>query len=219
MNLTSWLVPPVLGFLLVGCSSIDKHLPDGKLEYLNGNTPATVLEDFRRAWINQDVEHYATLLSDDYAFYFDPSTLETNPTLPEFWTRTEELEAIGQLFASDEINDVRLSVLEYDPVPEPVSEAGRERWLLIKVTDEKLEIDKKPMPGENEGTTFLVEGQPEHFHFRKGKTEADTLASSPTSGKYYIVRWDDVGRPDDTFGTLSVSRAMSWSFVKSLYNN
>jgi hypothetical protein len=96
---------PALLLLLVACSG-DEPTRTRQNTYLNGNTPATVLEDFRRSWSNQDIEHYATLFSDDYAFYFDPLTLSENPTLPEFWGKAEEVENVGQLFASEEITDI-----------------------------------------------------------------------------------------------------------------
>ena len=219
MRIIRRLSPGLVSLLLIACGG-DGQEPETRNEYLNGNTPASLLEDFRRTWQYQDIDHYATLFSDDYAFYFDPETLAQNPTLPTFWGRDEDVESVGQLFASEEISDIRLMVLEYDPVPEPVEDVGREDWLLIRVTDEKLEIDIRPLPGENEGTTILIEGQLQHFYFRKGKTEADTLASSPTSGKYYIVRWEDFGRRGfHGFGGLTAIESVTWSRVKALYGD
>jgi hypothetical protein len=209
-------MPALLSLVLLGCSEDEFINVDAPNEYLNGNTPATILEDFRRSWVNRDIEHYATLFADDFAFYFDPSTLEENPTLPTFWGRDAELEAVGNLFASEDITDIRLQ-LTYDPVPVPVEELGREGWLRIIVTVEKFEIDRWPQPGEEEGTTILVEGQEIQFYFRKGKTEDDTLASSATSGKYFIVRWEDFGIPGATSIFSNATVPATWGRVKAMF--
>jgi hypothetical protein len=216
MRLTRRLVPALLSLLLVACSDENPmSIPENR--YLNSNTPASLLEDFRRSWVYRDIEHYETLFADDFVFYFDGSTLEENPALPEFWTRSEELNRVGELFASEEISDIRL-LLEYDPVPEPVEDVGREQWLRIVVTDVMLQIDRTPLPGESEGTTYLVEDQVQHFYLRKGKTEDDTLPSSPTSDKYFIVSWRDLG-PESwrDLDPLSASMPATWGRLKALF--
>jgi hypothetical protein len=182
--------------LVTGCTDIEPP-PIIKLPYPAQTSPDNVLQKLKLSYVQRDPVAYAEILADDFAFYFDPSTLEENPTLPTFWGRIADSTSTADLFASEEISDIRLSVMEYDKVPEVVNEVGREHWRLIKLTDEKLEVDKKPQPGEDEGTTLLVEGQPHHFYFRKGKTEADTLGST-SSQDWFIVRWEDLGRPDDT---------------------
>jgi hypothetical protein len=218
MHVTRRLAPALLTLFLLACSDDAKEEEEDP--YLNGNTPTILLQNLQRAWIHRDIEYYETLFSDDYRFYFAPSAIEQDPQLPEYWTRAEEVESVGQLFASEHISDIRLSVLEYDPVPEPVNEPGLEHWLLIKITDEQLEIEQEPLPGQNEGITFFVNGQPQHFYFRKGKTEADTLTSSATSAKYYIVRWEDLGQGGSDFlGVHTASEGTTWGNVKALYNN
>jgi hypothetical protein len=217
MHVTRRLAPALLALFLLACSDDDSQEEEQDL-YLNGNTPSILLQNLQRAWIHRDIEYYETLFSDDYRFYFAPSAIEQDPQLPEYWTRAEEVESVGQLFASENISDIRLSVMEYDPVPEPVNEPGLGHWLLIKMTDEKLEIEQRPLPGQNEGITLLVDGQPQHFYFRKGKTEADTLASSPTSAKYYIVRWEDLGQGSSDFlGVRTATMPTTWGSIKSAY--
>lgn len=177
---------------ITGCTSIEDPIINVE-PYPDPISPANVLKKLQMTYQRQDPVGYGEILADDFAFYFDPETLNQNPTLPLFWGRTEDSTSTADLFASEEISDIRLSVMEYDPIPKVVNEVGREAWRLIELTDEKLEVDKKPLPGEDEGTTLLVEGQKHKFYFRKGKTDADTLGSA-SSLLWYLVRWEDLGR-------------------------
>lgn len=212
MPMTRRLALALFAVFLVACGDGDPiRVPEDR--YVNGNTPASLLEDFRRTWVNRDIEQYTTLFAEDFTFYFDPTALEENPTLPTFWGRAEGIERVSQLFASEKVEEIRLT-LEYDPVAKPVEEREREDWLFIRVTNEKLEIFLKPLPGESEGDTLLIEGKPQDFYFRKGMTEADTLASSPTSGKYKIVRWQDSGGFHD-FEDFS-GQPHTWSSAEKL---
>jgi hypothetical protein len=160
--------------------------------YLAQTSPANVLENLRRAYRNQNDEVYADQLATDFLFYFDPDT-RSEKQLPEFWNKTQDSTQTYLLFESDQVSDIRIE-LTYIRESQPVNEVGREHWELINVTDETLEVDLKPEVGQDEGVTLLVEGQIHKFYFRRGRTEADTAAASPTSKNYYIVEWRDQGR-------------------------
>jgi hypothetical protein len=179
------------------------------------DTPAEALAELAEAWRQRDQERYSQLLADDFRFYIEFDTRQMYG-LPEYWDRTTDSAQTALLFESDEISDIRLSVLEFDSTAVDVNEAGREDWKSILVTDESLQVDKAPLPGESEGTTLLLEGQPQQFYFRKGRTPADTLTSSPTADQYFIVEWRDLGRPDAVL-TKAATVPTTWSAIKSLY--
>jgi hypothetical protein len=179
--------------------------------------PAEDLKKLKWAYVQRDPISYAELLADDFRFYFDPATREEHD-LPEFWTRVEDSTCTARLFSSEEISNVRLSVTEYDPVPELVNELGREKWRLIRMTDVKLEVDQRLQPGEADGITYLIEGQRHEFYFRKGRTPADTLTTSQSAQLWFIVEWHDLGPHSEE--PLSESAAVvstTWSELKVLY--
>jgi hypothetical protein len=194
------------------CDDCDSYAPD----FPDQTSPANDLKKLQTAYQRRDPIAYAELLADDFRFYFDPATRDEY-NLPEFWTRLEDSTCTANLFASDEISELRLSVLEYDPAPEVVSEPGREAWRLIRVPDQKLEVDQKPRPGEPEGITYVIHGQRHDFYFRKGRSPGDTLAS-PSSQLWFIVEWRDSGRPlEAQVPDPAAVATTTWSELKVLF--
>jgi hypothetical protein len=206
-----YLVTIAFCVVLTSCGEDD---PRPKSAYNYGNTPDLLLKDFQIAWRAQDETRYAELLSDDFRFYFDPDT-RSDKGLPEFWNRFTDSTQTSRVFHSTEVNDIRLT-MQYSPVP--VSVAEHSNWSLINVGDEFLELELKATPGQTEGITLTVDGQIQKFFFRKGRTEADTLASSPTSDQYYIVEWRDLGVQLAISDRLLAIQATTWSNVKSIYS-
>lgn len=205
-----WMAPACLLLLSVmtaGCGDEDNKEAD---PYSYINTPAGILEDLKTAWVRRDSTRYADFFADDYRFHSDPNTVWE---LPEFWERPEELATVGTLFAAPRVNDIR--VILYSTQPQP--DSTHHGWWLITVNDEYLEVELKPAPGETEGITLVVDGQINKFWFRKGRTAADTLATSATSQKYYIVEWQDLGalsKPGDF-----MTKGTSWTRVKTYFRS
>jgi hypothetical protein len=195
--------------LLCSCDA-DPSFPPPPYTY--GNTPDLILKDFQTAWKLRDVERYAELLSDDFRFYFDPDT-RADKGLPEFWDRGTDSTQVGKLFSSTEVNDIRIMMM-YSPTP--ITDPAKPDWELINVGDEFLEVELRPQPGQVEGITIVVDGEIQKFYFRKGRTEADTLASSTTSSKYYIVEWHDMGVQLAVSDHL-MSMPATWGMVKNLF--
>jgi hypothetical protein len=146
-------------------------------------TPAGVIKALQQAYRFRNIDEYSKLFADDVTFFFDPISRERE-ALPEFWNRLTDSVATEQLFHSAEI---RLS-LSYSPIPLNVNESGREHWVYIDVEDASFEITLVT-PSHPEGITHIVEAEDQRFYFRKGRTDGDTEASSPTSSLYFIVEW------------------------------
>lgn len=186
---TLLLASAVALMLFTGCTDIVPPIPVE--EYKDPTSPANVLDNLRISYRNKDEERYAQTLADDFTFHFDPATLSQRPELPQYWNRFEDSTQTARLFNSDQIGEIRIQ-LTFNRNAEDVNEVGREHWKLIYITNELLEVDQKPQPGEEEGTTFLVEGQIQKFYFRRGKSEGDTLGS-PSSQDWFITEWRDQG--------------------------
>jgi hypothetical protein len=90
----------------------------------------------------------------------------------------------------------------------------------VDVVDTFLEVDQLPGPGESEGVTLRVDGQLQHFYFRRGKNPADTLAASPAAGIYYLVEWRDFGMGSSkatTAGERPAVEESTWGRIKSFF--
>jgi hypothetical protein len=196
--------------ILASCGD-DDHQPKSPYNY--GNTPDLILKDFQTSWIERDTTRYSELLSDDYRFYFDPDT-RADAGLPEFWDHATDVTQVGKIFHSSEVNEIRL-MMQYSPTPLAVD--GPAGWQLINVGDEFLEVELKATSGQTEGITLIVDGQIQKFYFRKGRTAADTLASSPTSARLYIVEWRDLGVQLAVSPRDAAVQSTTWGRIKARY--
>jgi hypothetical protein len=173
----------------VGCTDTVPPV-DGEV-YLDQTSPDNVLINLQTSYKFRNIEEYAKLLADDFLFFFDPVTQEREQ-LPEFWNRFTDSVQTDRLFNSPDLIGTKIK-LTYDKTPREVNESGREHWVYIDVGDTFLEVELGPTEEFEEGVTLLVDGQTNRFYFRKGRTEADTLAESATSQLYYITEWKDRG--------------------------
>jgi hypothetical protein len=204
----------LLSVLAAGCGEeVTSPRPN---PYRPQTSPENVLHNFQVAYRQRDCQGYARLLAEDFRFYFDGETRELSG-LPEFWPRPPDSLHTCLLFKSPEILDIRISLSQFSP--QPVPEPGRERWRRTDVIDVFLEVDQAPRPGEVEVTTFRVDGQLQEFYFQMGKNAADTLATSPTSGLWFIVEWRDHGGRSGSGAELAsqVEQRTTWSSIKSRY--
>ncbi len=206
------LLTLVTMILMSGCGD-DPAKPDPSA-YLDASSPENVLENLQTAYKLRESMPYADLLADDFRFYFDEGTRQQNGSLPEYWERSEDAAQTGALFASDQVTDIRVDLRH--GAAEPVTVAGRESWLRIRVTDTFLEVDLKPQPGELEGLTLRVDGQQNDFYFRKGKSAADTLSGSATAQFYHLVEWRDFGVGRSAAPDVLIE-STTWGRIKALY--
>jgi hypothetical protein len=74
---------------------------DGGTTPATGNTPAHVLRSLIYAFNSRDVETLDTALADDFTFYFDEDDVGKEVgqyIIPESWTLTDFLDAVGKVF-------------------------------------------------------------------------------------------------------------------------
>jgi hypothetical protein len=181
---TPLLVASAVALAMFGCTTNEPPIDD--IHYFLQDSPDHVLRNLQTAYKSKDIAEYAKLLAEDFQFYFDPDT-RADKGLPEYWNRFTDSTQTGKVFASNEVNDIRIS-MTYSPTPLPVDELGRTTWQLINVGDEFLEVELKATPGQVEGITLVVDGQIQKFYFRRGKTPDDSLSSL-----FYITEWRDLG--------------------------
>jgi hypothetical protein len=180
--------------------------------------PADPLEELQLAYKRRDMGQYTRLLADDFAFCFDP---DMRPAAPQpCWDRAADSAATARLFAAVDITDIRITLTSGADVP--VNEPGKEKWRRIRVTDTFLEADRQPPVGEV--ITYRVDGDTQDFYFRKGRSPADTLATSPTSKEWFLVAWDDLGRLNGSAAAAAAGpkpavQNTTWGSVKLLFAN
>jgi hypothetical protein len=200
--------------ILPGCGDDDER---PVVERQRPATEAAMLDTLEVNYRLQQEDFYAELLADDFRFYPDPISQERE-NLPEFWDRATDSTQTAKLFVAEELKGVKIN-LTFNSVPQPVS--GKPHWTYIDVGDTFIEVELGPTEEFVEGVTILVDGQVQRFFFRKGRTEADTLAVSPTAENIYIVEWWDRGAPVSRQagpGSRPLSVNSTWTSIKTLFN-
>jgi hypothetical protein len=185
-----------------------------------------VLSNLAYSWRQKRIDVYSSLLADDFRFYFDEDT-RIRKGLPVFWTRVDDTTSVKLLFDSPYTRMITIS-LDGVTGPVPASDLWRETWTRVDVRNTFLEVTLNPSPEHPDGPTLRVNGSLQHFFFRRGRNPGDTLAASPTSHRYYIVEWDDMGMSAssgslDGHSTgapmpgLSMVEWATWGGIKSAY--
>lgn len=207
----------LLAAALAGCGSEDKE-PCLDCPVSPRLKPADVVTNLQLAYRQRDATTYGKLLADDFTFWFDPASRPVG--VPEFWNYLEDSTGTGNLLTATDIIDVRIA-LAFDSLDKPDPIANHVGWRKILVTDTFIEVDKQGYIAGGEPTTFRVDGDEQQFYFRKGRTPADTLASSATSKEWYLVEWHDLAHPSLSAGgaNSAVSKASTWSNLKALYSH
>lgn len=201
-------------YLVAGCSDTEKQViidpppPTDRLQ------PSDVVTALVYSYKHRDTVEYSRILASDFQFWFDPDTRPDN--VPEFWTRLQDSTGTGNLFRATDVTDIRITLTYGADVAD--NTIGHRGWRKIRVTDTFLEVDKVPPVGEV--LTLRVDGDVQDFYLRKGRTPADTLASSPTSKQWYLVEWHDLARLSalkEAGATPAASQPTTWSRFKALY--
>lgn len=186
------------------------------------STPTRVVEGLVCAYKIADCAGYANLLAQDFQFWFDPVTRPAG--VPEFWTRDADSTASCRLLGDNQIRTLLITLTYGDEFPD--TQAGHEGWRRIRVTNTQIEAD---LLLNNGGTlSYVVEGDVQDLYFRRGRTPADTLAGSPTAGKWYLVEWHDLGLPAPTTAGTSAAAPtprglaptvlpLTWGQLKAVY--
>ena len=183
------------------------------------SSPANVVKLLQESYKQRNPVNYAKLLASDFQFWFDPATRPGS--VPEFWTRLQDSTGTANLFAAEDVSDIRIELTYGSDVPD--NTIGHDKWRKIRVTDTFLEVDKVPQSGEV--ITLRVDGDVQDFYFRKGRTPGDTLASSPTGKLWYLVEWRDLarlaapGRLDERGPAPAAVSKNLWGSLKEKYRS
>lgn len=209
---------------LIGCG--DETTRPVVQQYYEPTSEMNVLHNLVLSWEEKDVAAYASLLADDFRFYFDEDT-RIRKGLPEYWTRIEDSTGSGQMLAAPLTRNIQVA-LRQTQGPDTLTAPEQEGWTQVNVLNTYLEVEQDSSLQNPDGLTFIVESQIHHFYFRRGRTPDDTLATSPTSDRYYIVKWVDEGeswKPDTRAprptvapeGATVVVKA-TWGLIKAFYH-
>jgi hypothetical protein len=177
--------------IIVGCGNEEAGPIDS-----GGRNPRDILRNLEASYKFKNYEAYANLLADDFRFYPEPETREREQ-LPEYFDRLTDSLLTMRLLASDDLLDVKIA-LTFNPTPLYVP--GKPGWLRLDVLDTFLEAEFPATDEFPQGLTLHVDGHVQQFYFRKGRSEEDTLVTSPTAEDYYIVEWHDKGAPSGAKG-------------------
>jgi hypothetical protein len=184
--------------------TIDRTIP---------TTETEMIEGMRNAYRYMDLDYYVSLLADDYRFYPDADTRELND-LPEFWDRAQDSLCTHKMFHSPDLIGVKALFTHASTAQE---NPGRPGTTFIDIADTFLEIELGPLVDFPEGATLLIDGQIQHVVFRRGKTDSDTLETSPTASRLYIVEWRDRGRPRPKAERQLRSEKSTLSSIKAFF--
>jgi len=213
-----WVIALALPLAAGGCSDDEGCDPNDECPpppaYDEPTSPDNVLNNLQLSYRQREIAPYSALLAADFTFYFDPATRSQLGI--EYWTRTTDSLQTEQLFTSNDVTKITID-LNYPIGDEPVAGVGKERWRLKRVMDVFLDVDVEP--AGSPVTTYRIEDQTQDYYFRQGRTPADTLDSSPTASKWYLVEWRDHGSGFSKGRVgLSTTENATWSNIKTLFS-
>lgn len=132
----------ILGAILVACGAKSEDSPPARAAESWSSSPDRVVEGLMHAYAARDDSLYATLLADDFRYYFEPPEGQSGDALG--WGREEDIVSTGNLFKTPEVTALRLS-LQVAPA-HPVE--GKPGWMVVPVAGGELRVDvkdKEPM--------------------------------------------------------------------------
>lgn len=186
---------------LAGCS--DDETTSQPPSYLDQSSPEAVIATLQEVWERKDIDTYEFLLRHDYRFQFQPQDAGNIGT--EFWNRDQELTAVGGLFRSMEIGDIRVELVHGAPTDsdDPSLPSAKK----VRSNPARLEVDKLP------DIVLVVDSAIEDFYLMQG---------DPGFGEdpdlWYIVQWRDV--PLQSKGAKNqelLVEQYTWGQVKAAY--
>ena len=130
----------VLGLvLLAGCGKKEKPPEDPNAVW--SSTPAKVVEGIMHAYSTRDDRLYASLLAEDFRYYFKPQGPDSTDILG--WGKDEEVVATGNLFKTPDVE--KLSYTLNAGTPRAGSQDG---WMVVPVAGGVMVVSvkgKEPM--------------------------------------------------------------------------
>lgn len=171
----------LLAPLLVALSSCifatdDTQVVTPDTSYHPLDSPENVLHNLVVAAGNRDLTRYTELLDPDFQFRFQPGPGASGPCATGVLDRSEDLAAVGALFADPKVKSV--AVTWSLGAAEPSTEVGMEGLTRIRTRDSRIETI---MPGE--GYFVVVSVQEFHFRLDVGKDEIS---------RWHLVEWKEI---------------------------
>ena len=188
------------GVLVAGCSSSTSPDDAETATYPGRVSPDSVLLRFRLAHENRDVEPYADCLAEDFMFFLSVADCAADPSLPDSWDRSTEVDIAEAMFdAAGMIDSVFLSMTTLsaveNPGPDPTDPAD-DLWEYQEEVDLELVAD--------DGSRYFAAG-PVEFVFQR-----DADARDGDDPLWEIVEWRDLGATcPDSCGVI-----YSWTAIK-----
>jgi len=169
---------------MVGCGGdkAEKQAPPGtEKTSVWRATPEKVVEGIMHAYEARDDSLYASLLADDYRYFFEPPDAKPEDVLG--WGKEEDLVSTGNLFRTEDVKDLsfKLEAGPAESVSRPAARKGDpapgEAWAKIPVAGGQLKVTvslKEPMVVDLNRQEILLRKDP---------------------GGWRIVEWHDFPAP------------------------
>ena len=145
--------------LMSGCIfDPEKYDGGGITPTVDRTTPQKLLEFFAfyQATPNTNLEEYGRALHTNFTFWFTQEDADEirsgDPLFPGFWTKEEDQQATENMFGA--ATGIAMTLTAGDEFPPEPCEPGGPECRIFEVTVD-LTVD---IPGEPEGTTYLVQG-------------------------------------------------------------
>jgi hypothetical protein len=118
-------------FALTSCGDDDPNRPDLPPAPLQATSPEEVADLLIISLEGKNIQRYDSLLAKDFVFYFDPRDAQNDSLdIPLFWGLEDEMQAVGNLFAAPDVEDIRL---EWSPAPAvPSDSTGADTLLVVR---------------------------------------------------------------------------------------
>ncbi len=153
--------------LVVGCGKKSEKQPADP-EAAWASSPEKVVDGIMHAYQTRDDSLYASLLADDFRYYFEPAGADSADVLG--WGKEEEVVATSNLYKTQDVESLSYS-LEAGPAhPDPdhqgwmvVPIAGGEMTVVVrnkepmKVTLNRQELVMAPVGGKKPGSRWVIE--------------------------------------------------------------
>lgn len=138
----AWISVFIIALVLGGCGKDTPSSQDPNEQYFA--SPTKVVEGIIHAYETRNDSLYASFLSDDFRYYFEPQGADSMDVLG--WGKEEEVVGTASLFNTPDVEslDYQLKLGS----EKPVDEAGKEGWKMIPVEGGRMVIsvkDKDPV--------------------------------------------------------------------------
>jgi len=146
--------------------------------YSQPTAPESLITNLQASYLNREIEHYAEILAPDFIFRFQ--SIDVGEIGTDFWTRDQDSTGTRALLTTNQVSDIRISLI-YGDRDTAVNTLGTPLdSLKIRIITTDLQVD------QTDGTTWLVQDQ-QDMYFRKG---IEASGEDPTH--WWLYEWVDL---------------------------